>query len=132
GAELETLEQLLDPAGEIVGTGAKVAGVSAQVLRDGEVAIERVVLRADADHAFELVAMLREVAAVVLDDAGVGLDEPVEHAERRRLAGAVGPEQSQDLAGAALELERVDHAPAAVALHEAARGEERCAHRGRV
>src|SRR5690606_34909766 len=83
GAELETLEQLLDPAREIVGARAEVARVSAEVLRDGEVAVQRVVLRADADDPLELVAVLGEVAAVVLDDAGVGSDEPVEHAERR-------------------------------------------------
>src|SRR4029077_11311237 len=44
-----------------------------------------------------------QLAAVELDAAGVGDDEAVERVEERRLAGAVGSDDAEDLAGADLE-----------------------------
>ena len=42
------------------------------------------------------------------DVAGVGLQQPGDHPERRRLAGAVGAEQRVELAGADGKIEPVD------------------------
>ena len=41
-------------------------------------------------------------------DAGIGLEQPDDHAQRGGLAGAVRPEQGVELAGAHGEIEMVD------------------------
>ena len=50
----------------------------------------------------------RPAQAEHLDLAGVGLGQALADLDRRRLAGAVGPEQAEALAGADLEVEAVD------------------------
>src|SRR5687768_15861874 len=76
--------------------------------------------------------MRAKVAAFVFDRAGLGLDESVEHAERRRLARAVRAEQSEHRTRAAFERERIDDTAAVVALHEPVRAQEGGAHRRAV
>jgi hypothetical protein len=56
------------------------------------------------------------------DRAGVRLQEPDDHAQRRGLAGAVRPEQRIELAAIDREIEGVDRRTI-VALGEAAEGE---------
>ena len=57
--------------------------------------------------------------------AGVGLDHAAGHAKAGGLAGAVGAEQADDLAVLDLEVDAVDHAPAAVDLHQSVGFEHR-------
>ena len=61
-----------------------------------------------------------DVLAVEEDLAVVGRDLAGGHAEAGGLAGAVGPEQADDLAGVDLELDAVDDLAPAVDLHQPA------------
>ena len=60
-----------------------------------------------------------------LDGAGGGSKEPGEQVEERRLAGAVGPDESDQLARADIERDIGDDSGAADVEPEAPRGEDR-------
>ena len=51
----------------------------------------------------------REVAAVPRDATAVGLMQPGDDAQQRRLARATGPEHGDDLSGRRREVDRVEH-----------------------
>ena len=65
--------------------------------------------------------MPRDVVAVDVDDAAVGLHQAGDHVEDRGLAGAVRAEQADRLAARHREAGVVHHRAAAVGLGEAAR-----------
>ncbi len=76
-----------------------------QVGGGAEVLVDRELLRHDADAALGARAVLGQLAGAHApladeDPAAVGGDQAAEHRHRRRLAGAVRPEQADDLAGA--------------------------------
>jgi hypothetical protein len=75
-------------------------GVQAQVLLGGQVAVERRVLEDQADVAPHLVAFCVDVVAGDRGRAAARAHERAQHVDRRRLAGAVGAEEAEDLAGA--------------------------------
>jgi hypothetical protein len=54
------------------------------------------------------------------DRAAIGADDVGDHADERGLAGAVGPEQGEDLAGADVEADVVDDRAAVVDLADVA------------
>ena len=54
-----------------------------------------------------------------------GAVSPTDHRERRRLAGAVRPEQSDDFAGRNVEVDALDDRAAAVRLRQIARPQRR-------
>ena len=56
--------------------------------------------------------------AVELDLAGVGNDHAAGHAEAGGLAGAVRPQQADDLAALDAKVDSVDHAPRPVDFHQ--------------
>ena len=58
--------------------------------------------------------------------AAIGFHDAQDHADERRLAGAVEPDQGDDFPGADGDIHRVEHAPAAEAQADAARLDERC------
>src|SRR5581483_2771435 len=66
----------------------------------------------------------RQIDVAVLrlehDRTAVGFDQPDDHVKRGRFSGAVGTEQSDDLAGADFRADTVDDDAFAVPLHEAA------------
>ena len=64
------------------------------------------------------------------DAAAIGGDQPAQHRHRRRLAGAVRPEQADDLAGADRERQVGDDGAAAVRFAKALGFEHRCPFRG--
>ena len=75
------------------------------VLLDGQPAEDRRLLRqvADALPGPDVHRVVGDVDAVELDAARVGRRQADGHVEGRRLAGAVGPEQPDDLARRDLE-----------------------------
>src|SRR4029077_650182 len=78
-------------------------GEIVEVLRDRQIAVERELLRHVAETRTRAARGARQVDP---RDAGITArwhEQHAEHAERRRLAGAVGPEQAVDLAGAHFE-----------------------------
>jgi hypothetical protein len=93
-----------------------------QVRRRAEVLVDRELLRHDADAALGRVRVLVERqarrAAADEDLAAVGADQAAQHRHGRRLAGAVRPEQADDLAGADVERQVGDDGAVAVRLEE--------------
>ncbi len=108
-------------------------GVDAQVLFDRQILVAGHRLRNDADHAAHLIRILGHIVAA--DDRlarGHG-NQRGHHADERALAGAVGPEQAEDLAFGDAEVHVLDGFKSAVALHRCAppqwpraRGESVC------
>ena len=68
----------------------------AQVLRDGELRVDRGLLRHPADALVRVGALLRH-------RPGVRRPDPAEHRQQRRLARAVGPDDREQLAARDLE-----------------------------
>ena len=84
------------------------AGEEIQILDDGELAIERELLRDVADLLPGRGAGVVQVDAGDAQRAAACRQQTAEHAERRRLAGPVGPEQTEDLAAVDLEVDMID------------------------
>ncbi len=93
-------EQLLDPR---LGLGAPAIpcrrAVEAQVLAAAEVAVEQRLVAEVADPAAQLPGLVRQRAAEHRDLAAAGAQQRREDPQQRRLAGAVGPEHDQRVAG---------------------------------
>ena len=87
----ELADHLVDPAlpvgGGHVGGEAQPRGVGERGPH-GELRVQDVVLRHEADALAQLVVLGVEIAARVLDDALVGGPEPGQRAQQRRLPGA--------------------------------------------
>ena len=90
----------------------------AQVVGDGELAEHRWLLRqvADAELGARVHGLGGDVAAIELDAAGIGRHQADDHVETGGLAGAVGAEQADDLAGVEGQREIVDDFARPVAL----------------
>ena len=126
--ETDQLAQFVDPLGDPRLVPAEQARDGADVRPDGLVGEQARVLDHVADAASELVH--REVAdrgPLDLDRALGGLDQPVDHLERGRLAAARGADERHDLAGGHLQVERVDRGPlcARIALGEPCESDRR-------
>ena len=74
-------------------------GVQAQVLLGRQIAVERRVLEDEADVAPHVVAFAHDVVPGDVRRAAARPHERAEHADRRRLARPVGPEEAERLAG---------------------------------
>ena len=97
----------------------------ADVLLDGQAAKDRGFLRqiADAEPRAPVHRQPRDVVAVELDAAAVGLDQPGDHVEHRGLAGAVRPEQADRLAAPDIDADAAHHLPRAETFFDAVHGE---------
>src|SRR5207248_2341927 len=73
------------------------AGVEVQVLAHGQVFIEREPLRHVADARLDGLAFRSNIEPQHAAFAGGGRDDAAQHANRRRLAGAVWSEKGEDL-----------------------------------
>ena len=91
-------------------------GVQAHVLLGGQVGVERRVLEDEADVAPHRVALAVDVEAGDDRRAAGRRDERAEHRDRRRLAGAVGAEEAEDLTRRDLEVDPAHGLDLAVAL----------------
>src|SRR5262249_5412807 len=98
----------------------------AQVLRDGQVAMQAEDLR----HVADVGLQLRDVAAQVVTEherlGGLDLEETDQRAQERALAGAVGTDHADDLALRQLEVDAGERLAPPVGLAEAAEPDERC------
>ena len=119
GAQVEDVDHLV---GALLGRGllhAVVAAVVDERLAHGQEAVQVRLLLGDADLAAGLHAVRRqsEHERLALGDP----DQVADGADQRGLAGAVGPEQTEEAAGGHLEVERVEGEGAVVvALGQAA------------
>ena len=100
-------------------------GRVAQVLAAGHAAVEPDVVGQVADLALDAQRLAGRVEAHDADDAPGRLGQAEQHQDGRRLAGAVGPEQAEHLAGPDREVERLDGGEVAVLLGQAAGDDDR-------
>ena len=103
-------------------------GVEAQVLLGGQVAVERRVLEDEPDAAAHGVALAHDVVAGDARAAAVGRQQRAEHRDRRRLAGAVGAEEAERLAGGDVEVDAAHRLDVAEALDQPAHLDGEVAH----
>ena len=89
---------------------AAEAGVIADVLARGQMRIQSGAVRQSADAPPRGERLRRDVDAVDPGAAGIGSDDGVEHAQRRRLARAVRAEQARDPAVGRREADAADGA----------------------
>src|SRR5579883_630635 len=92
----------------------------AQVLARGEVVVEADRIRQVADPPLDLQRIAHRIEAVHANLAAAHVREAQEHQDRGGLAGAVRPQQAEDLAGTDVEIDAVDGEGTAVPLLETA------------
>ena len=98
-----------------------------QVLEAGEVLVDGRVLAGEADAPAQLGGVADDVEARDEHGAGVGLQQRREHADRGRLAGAVGAEEPEHAARRDLEVDAVEGPDVAEGLHETGHADRRLA-----
>ena len=96
--QLDRFEQLGDEPVALVARHAIQLGEDQQVLLDAQLEVAGHRLRNHADRAPDVVGLLHDVEAVDERRARGGRQQRHQHADQRRLAGAVGAEQAEDLA----------------------------------
>ena len=104
----EALDELVDARPRLRARHVVHGGEEREVLVDREVFVQRELLRHVADAALQRLGVARDLVAEHVDLAGGRVQQAAEHADRRRLAGAVRPEEAVDLAPAHREIEAVD------------------------
>ena len=104
----EQLQQLGGALAGVPRAEPEVPAAELQVLGDGEVAVEGVVLRDDADAALDLDGVLDHVQAGHVGGAAGRDDERGEHADGGRLARAVRAEQAEELAARDVQVDALD------------------------
>ena len=118
GREAREFEEPGNPFIQRLALDAEIAPVDLEIFRDGEIGVEVVDLRNDADANPRRARRLRHRQPDHLDRAAVRVDEAEAAAQGRRLAGAVGAEQAEAFATADLEGKAPDDLVFAVALAE--------------
>ena len=119
-AQLHEVEQLGGPRLGGAPRYPEVARVGDQVFRDGQLRVERVQLRADAEPGPDRGALPVRVHAEDPQRAGGGRGDAPDHPHRRALAGAVGAEEAERLAAGHVHVDAVDRGEVAEALDQAA------------
>ena len=114
----EGVEQLVRPRARLLGPVAEQPAEQDEVLAAGEVVVDRGQLAGQADERPHLVGLADDVVPEHARVAGVRAQERREHADRRRLAGAVGSEHPIDGAARDREVDAVDGAGLPEALDE--------------
>ncbi len=107
--QADEVQQLVDACPDPLLVPAQSARDERDVGRDGQVGEEADLLDDIADVAAQLVGVdVGDVPAVEDDPAGRGLDQPVDHPHRRRLAASRRTHQHDDLALGDLQRELLD------------------------
>jgi hypothetical protein len=119
-AEPELFEQPRAVHAAAVQRGPQVHG-----LLDGDALLELRGLELDADAVLQRVDVADRVQAEHHDRPAVGPPQPFHALQRRGLAGAVGPDEPEDLAGFHLEGHFVDGHRRAVGLANAGNVDDR-------
>src|SRR5205814_9080033 len=96
--QVDHLEHLVHSAWNGLGFDVVELGVQAQVLRGGELPVERRILEYEADVATDVVALAYDVEATHTGRARGGTRQRAEHVDRRALASAVWTEKAEHLA----------------------------------
>ena len=126
--ELHELEQLLGPAPDLGAGQVEVAPVDHEVVPDRELGVEVVLLRHDAEPAADLRAVGRGIHPEDAQRAARYRRHAADHPHGRALAGAVGAEETEGLAGIDHEVDAVDRDERAEPLRERVGVDERIRH----
>ena len=108
---------------------AEVAAVDEQVLPDGELEVEGVLLRDDAEPAADRRAVGGRVQAEDAQLAGGGRGDAADHPHGRGLARAVGAEEAERLARRDVDVDAVDRGEVAEPLDQPAGADQRARRR---
>ena len=119
-AEPEQLDQLVGRAGLLVEAAEQVDD-----LGDGQLRVHRRRLEADPDPRLQLVGAGGDVDAEDHRLTAIGAAEALQDLDRRGLAGAVRPQQAEDLAAGDVEVDAVHRDEVAVVLDQAADADDR-------
>jgi hypothetical protein len=114
--EADALEELGGAVARLGAAQSVQRALHAQQLAAGHQRVDRRLLQRDADRAPHRVAVVDHVVPGDERAAGGRAQQRGEDPHHRRLSGAVGPEESVDLAFADLEVQAVDGADAALEL----------------
>src|SRR5664279_1767595 len=102
-AQIQEADQLLGRQGTLVEAAEQVKD-----LDDLELGVQLGRLEGDPDPLLELVGIAGDINAQDLEQARVGRAEALQHLDRRRLASAVRPEETEDFTPGNLERDPVD------------------------
>src|SRR5919107_5376157 len=117
--EPETLQELLRPLAGLLLRHPVVAGVEDKGLLHGQEPVQVDLLGGDPDDPPRLPELAVGVPAEDLNRAGVGPDEADHAVDKGGLAGAVGPEQAEELAGPHLQRDAIERQkPVGIGLPE--------------
>ena len=111
-------EDLVDPV--VVATNPEVAGLDPQRLAHREERVEHQFLRYHAELAARIAIIRDDVVPHHSDVARIDPDEPGQGRNQRGLAGAVGAQQAEELAGADRQVDAVECSNRAIVLARAA------------
>ena len=125
--ELHEVEQLGRAALALGPREVEVAAVDDQVLGDGQLVVELVGLRHDAEAGPDLAAVRGGLEAEHPQRPGGRRRRAADHPHRRGLAGPVRPEEPERLAAVDLDVDAVDRREVAEPLDELARLDQRFA-----
>ena len=117
--EVDQLQEVADRPPSLRRRQPVAAPEEVQVLPDLHVVVDPEHVRHEPEDASDLVGVPRDRPAGDLGDTGRGLQERGEDPERRRLAGAVRPDEAEDLAGLDVEVHAGDGDGGRVSLDEA-------------
>src|SRR5580704_3785957 len=117
-AQPSHLERPIDAPAQLRRMHAVHARVEAQVFEDGEIGVERKLLRHVANVAADQFGRLNDVVAGYRGAAGGGMQQSAQNSNRGRFSGAVGSEESKDFAGARLKRNAIDGSEIAETLNQ--------------
>ena len=103
----------------------EVAAIDRQVLADGQLGVQGVLLRDDAEASPDLRSVHRRVHAHHLERPVGDRGGAADHPHRRGLAGPVRSEEAEGFAGGDVEVDAVDRGELAEALGQPAGMDER-------
>jgi hypothetical protein len=125
GREVEEPEQFVHPPLDDRALLAVERRDEAQELRAGELVVDKRAIGNESHPRLCLARLPLKIVAADLYHATCWLEDAGDHAQRRRLPGAVGPEEAEQFAGRHLEIDAIDGGKAAVAFGQVRKTDHR-------
>src|SRR5947207_178446 len=127
-AHVQPLDDSINPSSELTVQNATELGEICDVLASGQPRVHADLRGHDANAPAYLLGRRAGVEAKDLHGACVRGEQGADDAQRRRLAGAVGPEQAEDLARVRVQRDAAQHLVGAKGLLEAVNPDRRLRH----